>query len=108
MTNSPQVLPYCIYFLPCRTWCDVCRSYVQFHNNVKEADGEEDTDAEGSGKLSKQSCVADLLEKQIAAPLTRVQTALAKETVIWKRGILVMPKVCPALPCPALLCQILP
>ena len=34
------------------------------------------------------------LQQRVAAPLVRVQTALARETVLWKRGILVMPKVC--------------
>ena len=71
-----------------------CRSYVQFHDDVKGADNDEDHDGEESPKRNTCTSIAGLLEKQIAGPLTRVQTALAKETVIWKRGILVMPKVC--------------
>lgn len=73
---------------------------MQFHDDLKNAD----TDVEAEpGSSPKQEPIAGLLEKQIAAPLTRVQTALAKETVVWKRGILVTPKVSfsslrPALP----------
>lgn len=68
----------------------VCpRFYVLFHDNVKNSD------TDGSDPAAKAAAVSGLLEKKIAAPLVRVQTALAKETVLWKRGILVMPKVQP-------------
>ena len=67
---------------------------MQFHDDVKNADHDEDHDEEESPKRNTRTSLAGLLEKQVAGPLTRVQTALAKETVIWKRGILVMPKVC--------------
>ena len=65
------------------------RFYVLFHDNVKNSD------TDGSDPAAKAAAVSGLLEKKIAAPLVRVQTALAKETVLWKRGILVMPKVQP-------------
>ncbi len=65
-----------------------CRFYITFHDDVKNAD-DETIDAK-----KKSASVSGLLEKKIAAPLVRVQTALAKESVLWKRGILVMPKVC--------------
>ena len=98
-----------------------CRSYVQFHDDVKGADHDEDHDGQESPKRNTRTSIAGLLEKQIAGPLSRVQTALAKETVIWKRGILVMPKVClscfpptppplltPSLPRPRLLWHVVP
>ncbi|DBA81084.1 TPA: hypothetical protein ACH3X2_000806 [Trebouxia sp. C0005] len=34
-----------------------------------------------------------LLEKRVAAPLVGVQATLARETVLWTKGVLVMPKV---------------
>ena len=51
------------------------------------------SDSGGSSPKDQAASVSGLLEKQIAAPLVRVQTALAKETVLWKRGVLVMPQV---------------
>lgn len=51
------------------------------------------SDSGGSSPKDQAASVAGLLERQIAEPLVRVQTALAKETVLWKRGVLVMPQV---------------
>lgn len=66
----------------------VCYSfYVLFHDDMKSAD------SGGSAPQDQAASVSGLLEQKIAAPLVRVQTALAKETVLWKRGVLVMPKV---------------
>ena len=65
-----------------------CRFYVTFHDDVR------DSDSDSTDPKQKAASVSGLLERRIAAPLVRVQTALAKETVLWKRGILVMPKVC--------------
>ena len=63
------------------------RFYDLFHDDVKNSDDG------GSDPAAKAAAVSGLLEKKIAAPLVRVQTALARETVLWKRGILVMPQV---------------
>lgn len=70
-----------------------CRFYIILHDDMKSSD------SGGSHPKEKTEAVSGLLEKSIAAPLVRVQTALAKETVLWKRGILVMPKVIHLSPC---------
>ena len=64
------------------------RFYIAFHDDVKDSD--EDSD----GAQQRAASVSGLLEKKIAAPLVRVQTALAIEAVLWKKGILAMPQVC--------------
>ena len=64
------------------------RFYITFHDDVK------DSDENSGGAQQRAASVAGLLEKKIAGPLVRVQTALAKETVLWKKGILAMPQVC--------------
>ena len=71
-----------------------CRSYVQFHDDVQGADKDEGRKEEDSAKPNTPPPIVGLLEKQVAGRLTGVQIALARDTVIWKRGILVMPKVC--------------
>jgi hypothetical protein len=72
------------------------RFYITFHDDVK------DSDENSSGAQQRAASVSGLLEKKIAAPLVRVQTALAKETVLWKKGILAMPQVCCCSPLPPL------
>ncbi len=64
------------------------RFYITFHDDVK------DSDENSGGAQQRATSVSGLLEKKIAGPLVRVQTALAKETVLWKKGILAMPQVC--------------
>lgn len=58
----------------------------KFYNDVKESDS--NTTAENGQVVEHFQ-----LQQRVAAPLVRVQTALARETVLWKRGILVMPKI---------------
>ncbi|DBA72154.1 TPA: hypothetical protein ACH3X2_010874 [Trebouxia sp. C0005] len=61
--------------------------YVTFYDDVK------DSDENSGGAQQRATSVSGLLEQKIAAPVVRVQTALAKETVLWKKGILAMPQV---------------
>ena len=72
-----------------RDWCScLSRFYITFHDDVK------DSDENSGGAQQRAAPVSGLLEKKIGGPLVRVQTALAKETVLWKKGILAMPQVC--------------
>ncbi|KAL0018489.1 hypothetical protein WJX79_004766 [Trebouxia sp. C0005] len=61
--------------------------YITFRDDVKCSD-EESKDAK-----QRASSMVGLLEKRVAAPLVGVQATLARETVLWTKGVLVMPKV---------------
>ncbi|KAK9815502.1 hypothetical protein WJX72_004760 [[Myrmecia] bisecta] len=73
------------------------RDYEVFHDELERVgrpcnpgDAEK---AEAAEKQDLEQTEKDILHKCIAAPLSAVQASLAREAVLWKHGILAMPKI---------------
>ncbi|BDA49627.1 hypothetical protein COCOBI_14-2470 [Coccomyxa sp. Obi] len=64
--------------------------YDAFHNETKLAT---DPNALAEEKAGVEALEKDLLIKKVAQPLSDVQVSLDRETVLWKRGLLVMPTI---------------